>query len=99
MILEKYFSNDLSHFLIIKSQWCCLFFSEIHSWLLLLFSSGSIFKNQLVQCMPNATCVVLPLMLVAFPPLAGTFTLSNLGMFGVDRFDAILPPGTVSVLT
>jgi pyruvate dehydrogenase E2 component (dihydrolipoamide acetyltransferase) len=26
---------------------------------------------------------------------AGTFTLSNLGMFGVDRFDAILPPGTV----
>lgn len=26
----------------------------------------------------------------------GTFTLSNLGMFGVDRFDAILPPGTVS---
>lgn len=28
--------------------------------------------------------------------VAGTFTLSNLGMFGVDRFDAILPPGTVS---
>jgi pyruvate dehydrogenase E2 component (dihydrolipoamide acetyltransferase) len=28
----------------------------------------------------------------------GTFTLSNLGMFGVDRFDAILPPGTVSNL-
>ncbi|RLN30896.1 hypothetical protein C2845_PM05G07330 [Panicum miliaceum] len=27
----------------------------------------------------------------------GTFTLSNLGMFGVDRFDAILPPGTVNV--
>lgn len=26
----------------------------------------------------------------------GTFTLSNLGMFGVDRFDAILPPGQVS---
>ncbi|KAL3638741.1 hypothetical protein CASFOL_016648 [Castilleja foliolosa] len=24
----------------------------------------------------------------------GTFTLSKLGMFGVDRFDAILPPGT-----
>jgi pyruvate dehydrogenase E2 component (dihydrolipoamide acetyltransferase) len=24
----------------------------------------------------------------------GTFTLSNLGMLGVDRFDAILPPGT-----
>ena len=23
----------------------------------------------------------------------GTFTLSNLGMFGVDRFDAILPRG------
>jgi pyruvate dehydrogenase E2 component (dihydrolipoamide acetyltransferase) len=28
----------------------------------------------------------------------GTFTLSNLGMFGVDRFDAILPPGTGSIL-
>ena len=27
----------------------------------------------------------------------GTFTLSNLGMFGVDRFDAILPPGQVSI--
>ena len=26
---------------------------------------------------------------------AGTFTLSNLGMFGVDGFDAILPPGQV----
>lgn len=24
----------------------------------------------------------------------GTFTLSNLGMFGVDRFDPLLPSGT-----
>jgi pyruvate dehydrogenase E2 component (dihydrolipoamide acetyltransferase) len=28
----------------------------------------------------------------------GTFTLSNLGMFGVDQFDAILPPGQGSIL-
>lgn len=28
----------------------------------------------------------------------GTFTLSNLGMFGVDRFAAILPPGTGAIL-
>ncbi len=28
----------------------------------------------------------------------GTFTLSNLGMFGVDSFDAILPPGQGSIL-
>ena len=28
----------------------------------------------------------------------GTFTLSNLGMFGVDKFDAILPPGTGAIL-
>ena len=28
----------------------------------------------------------------------GTFTLSNLCMFGVDRFDAILPPGTGAIL-
>ncbi len=28
----------------------------------------------------------------------GTFTLSNLGMFGVDRFDAILPPETGAIL-
>ena len=28
----------------------------------------------------------------------GTFTVSNLGMFGVDRFDAILPPGTGAIL-
>ena len=27
-----------------------------------------------------------------------TFTLSNLGMFGVDHFDAILPPGTGAIL-
>ncbi|XP_057490658.1 dihydrolipoyllysine-residue acetyltransferase component 5 of pyruvate dehydrogenase complex, chloroplastic-like [Actinidia eriantha] len=28
----------------------------------------------------------------------GTVTLSNLGMFGVDRFDAILPPGTGAIM-
>ncbi|KAF0909640.1 hypothetical protein E2562_000007 [Oryza meyeriana var. granulata] len=29
---------------------------------------------------------------------SGTFTLSNLGMFGVDRFDAILPPGQGGIM-
>ncbi|MFM7327035.1 MAG: dihydrolipoamide acetyltransferase family protein, partial [Nodosilinea sp.] len=29
---------------------------------------------------------------------SGTFTLSNLGMFGVSNFDAILPPGQGSIL-
>jgi pyruvate dehydrogenase E2 component (dihydrolipoamide acetyltransferase) len=29
---------------------------------------------------------------------SGTFTISNLGMFGVSQFDAILPPGTGSIL-
>ena len=28
----------------------------------------------------------------------GGFSISNLGMFGVDRFDAILPPGTGAIL-
>ena len=28
----------------------------------------------------------------------GTFTLSNLGMFGVERYDAILPPGPGAIL-
>lgn len=28
----------------------------------------------------------------------GTFTLSNLGMFGVDRFDAILTPGSGAIM-
>eukprot|EP00252_Welwitschia_mirabilis_P008436 TRINITY_DN2026_c0_g1_i2.p1 TRINITY_DN2026_c0_g1~~TRINITY_DN2026_c0_g1_i2.p1 ORF type:complete len:485 (+),score=135.29 TRINITY_DN2026_c0_g1_i2:486-1940(+) len=28
----------------------------------------------------------------------GTFTLSNLGMFGVNHFDAILPPGTGAIM-
>jgi pyruvate dehydrogenase E2 component (dihydrolipoamide acetyltransferase) len=28
----------------------------------------------------------------------GTFAVSNLGMFGVDRFDAILPPGMGAIL-
>ena len=30
--------------------------------------------------------------------IPGTFTISNLGMFGVGQFDAILPPGTGSIL-
>jgi pyruvate dehydrogenase E2 component (dihydrolipoamide acetyltransferase) len=29
---------------------------------------------------------------------SGTFTISNLGMFGVDRFDAVVPPGTGAIL-
>jgi pyruvate dehydrogenase E2 component (dihydrolipoamide acetyltransferase) len=29
---------------------------------------------------------------------SGTFTISNLGMFGVDAFDAILPPGQGAIL-
>jgi pyruvate dehydrogenase E2 component (dihydrolipoamide acetyltransferase) len=29
---------------------------------------------------------------------SGTFTISNLGMFGVDLFDAILPPGQGAIL-
>lgn len=29
---------------------------------------------------------------------SGSFTISNLGMFGVDRFDAILPPGQGAIL-
>jgi pyruvate dehydrogenase E2 component (dihydrolipoamide acetyltransferase) len=29
---------------------------------------------------------------------SGTFTISNLGMYGVDSFDAILPPGQGSIL-
>jgi pyruvate dehydrogenase E2 component (dihydrolipoamide acetyltransferase) len=29
---------------------------------------------------------------------SGTFVLSNLGMFGVDRFDAILPPGVGAIM-
>ncbi|KAK9114899.1 hypothetical protein Syun_021696 [Stephania yunnanensis] len=34
----------------------------------------------------------------AFVVHRGTFTLSNLGMFGVDRFDAILPPGQGAIM-
>ncbi|HEY9908400.1 MAG TPA: 2-oxo acid dehydrogenase subunit E2, partial [Thermosynechococcaceae cyanobacterium] len=29
---------------------------------------------------------------------SGTIAISNLGMFGVDRFDAILPPGMGAIL-
>ncbi|MFP4103763.1 dihydrolipoamide acetyltransferase family protein [Coleofasciculus sp.] len=29
---------------------------------------------------------------------SGTFTISNLGMYGVDRFDAILPPGQGAIM-
>jgi hypothetical protein len=43
------------------------------------------------SCCTYMLCVLI----IATLQSAGTFTLSNLGMFGVDRFDAILPPGTV----
>lgn len=29
---------------------------------------------------------------------SGNFTISNLGMFGADKFDAILPPGTTGII-
>ena len=29
----------------------------------------------------------------------GTFTISNLGMYGVTQFDALLPPGTGAILS
>jgi pyruvate dehydrogenase E2 component (dihydrolipoamide acetyltransferase) len=29
---------------------------------------------------------------------SGTFTISNMGMMGVETFDAILPPGTAAIL-
>ena len=29
---------------------------------------------------------------------SGNFTVSNLGMYGVDQFDAILPPGTGAIM-
>ncbi|RMZ55560.1 hypothetical protein APUTEX25_000143 [Auxenochlorella protothecoides] len=29
---------------------------------------------------------------------SGTFTISNLGMYGVEAFDAVLPPGTAAIL-
>lgn len=29
---------------------------------------------------------------------SGNFSISNLGMYGVDSFDAILPPGTGAIL-
>jgi hypothetical protein len=57
------------------------------------------FKQSLVGCLLSnrlSSCYfsdVFPL--CSFSASVGTFTLSNLGMFGVDRFDAILPPGTV----
>ena len=30
--------------------------------------------------------------------MTGTFTISNLGMFAVEQFDAILPPGQGAIL-
>ena len=30
--------------------------------------------------------------------MSGTFTISNLGMYGVESFDAILPPGSAAIL-
>uniref|UniRef100_A0ACD6ANY0 Uncharacterized protein n=1 Tax=Avena sativa TaxID=4498 RepID=A0ACD6ANY0_AVESA len=41
---------------------------------------------------------MLCMLIIVSVQSAGTFTLSNLGMFGVDRFDAILPPGTGAIM-
>ena len=54
-----------------------------------LFSKWALlsFKSALLNTAP-----------VSLHYFTGTFTISNLGMFGVAQFDAILPPGTGSIL-
>lgn len=51
----------------------------------------------LMKCRRKHGCMnyLTSMLMVVHIQIAGTFTISNLGMFGVDRFDAILPPGTV----
>ncbi|XP_028109235.1 uncharacterized protein LOC114307945 [Camellia sinensis] len=45
---------------------------------------------------PNGVTMTLSMLVVEF--WIWTFTLSNLGMFGVDRFDAILPLGQGAIM-
>jgi len=59
-----------------------------------------VFLDSLLVLTTHQTCMIwwpchLCMLRTTHVHSAGTFTLSNLGMFGVDRFDAILPPGTV----
>ena len=35
---------------------------------------------------------------MASDPVPAAITVSNLGMYGVDQFDAILPPGTGAIM-
>lgn len=66
------------------------------------FSPMSTVQVFIIQILRNSvfvTSVLLAFLLYSLSYIefyTGTFTLSNLGMFGVDRFDAILPPGQVS---
>lgn len=66
------------------------------------FSPMSTVQVFIIQILRNSvffTSILLAFLLYSLSYIefyTGTFTLSNLGMFGVDRFDAILPPGQVS---
>lgn len=62
-------------------------------------STVQVFIIQILRNSVFVTSILLAFLLYSLSYIefyTGTFTLSNLGMFGVDRFDAILPPGQVS---
>ena len=61
--------------------------------LVLLESELGGLEAALVASLPPANVVTTPSALTAAEFNSGNFTISNLGMFGVAAFDAILPPG------
>lgn len=67
------------------------------TWLLFYYALMRSFIPVLLTFKLVATLSMFDSVELLFSVFVGTFTVSNLGMFGVDRFDAILPPGTVSV--
>ncbi|KAK4352663.1 hypothetical protein RND71_028181 [Anisodus tanguticus] len=60
--------------------------------------AGGRYLVELVEVLVDYLLVRRLIILAVGICTAGTFTLSNLGMFGVDRFDAILPPGTGAIM-
>lgn len=95
LFLKAQLTLSLSEIIVhIRDSFCCT---------LILQSVASFLPKNVICCC--CCCTVLLILNMPFHCWLydvvcwslGTFTLSNLGMFGVDRFDAILPPGTVSV--
>ena len=96
-ILQFFLYSHCVHVLNFKSCHPCSYVLRIWSWEFLVIIVRSFMYICLYLWWFNNLTFLKQMSALHCGGDVGTFTLSNLGMFGVDRFDAILPPGTVSI--